>query len=298
MYSRTISVLLFSLILCSNLAAQNSGGNPPDGVVISLNGVVIAASVIVLICCFAVWNLRGRLAALAATVNNVRGTVDNVRGTVTALSATVDNVRDGVAALHDRITQRATAIDQAVAEVHGGVRQLTPQLQQAVTNVQGSVTQATAPLQHTLTNLQAALTQNVADIQQSLGQLARSDMTTSEIERVRENIGLMRSNVETVLALTWSRLMAGMPPFAPQIQSIDPRDAPLAGDRVTIEGRNFSSDCRVWFGTRQAQPEPDSTTTTRILVQAPASQPGEVDVCVQSPNGLMSAPHSFIYRAR
>jgi IPT/TIG domain len=234
-----------------------------------LAALIMAVVIIAVICGLAVLPRRKKLADLTATINNVRDTVAN---------------------LDQKITQCATTIDQAVAEVRDGVTQL----QQAVTNVQGSVTQATFPLQQILTTLQTALTQDVAAIQQSLGQLARSENTKSEFQRVRENIGLMRSTVETVLALTWSRLMPGMPPFAPQIQSIDPRDAPLVGGLVKIEGRNFSSDCRVWFGTRQAQPEPNSTIT-EIVARAPASQPGEVDVCVQSPNGLMSAPHSFTY---
>jgi hypothetical protein len=87
-----------------------------------------------------------------------------------------------------------------------------------------------------------------------------------------------------------SRLVPGVPPpYAPRIDLIDD---PNAKHDVAIHGRNFSANCVVWFGSDCAHPEPNSTANL-LHVRVPAGQSGKVDVCVQSPSGLVSAPYAF-----
>jgi hypothetical protein len=89
-----------------------------------------------------------------------------------------------------------------------------------------------------------------------------------------------------------SRLPPGTPPaFGPQITSIgQPNDRNV----VAIHGRNFAEDCRVWFGPKVAQQEPGGNANV-IYVTLPSGQSGDVDVCVQCSNGLISPRSPFTY---
>ena len=133
----------------------------------------------------------------------------------------------------------------------------------------------------------------------SLGQPAQEPDVAQALTQVQatlnqalQEIALIKGASETVLSQAWSRLAPGMPPpFAPQIAAIGQAHA---DGTVGITGRNFSPDCRVWFGVRDAQPEPGATANL-LRVHPPAGQSGTVDVCIQSPSGLLSASRSWVY---
>jgi hypothetical protein len=182
-------------------------------------------------------------------------------------------------------------------------------LRNAITDIRNALGAPAAP--NTLAGVVSAIQTTVGQIQnavgtpqggttvvQSLGQPAQAVQVTQALTQLQtslnqalQEIALMKSASDTVLAQAWNRLSPGMPPpFAPQITSIS---APH-GQHVTIEGRNFSADCRVWFGVRDCQPE-GGATANHLRVRVPEGQSGSVDVCVQSANGLTSAPRSFTY---
>lgn len=93
-----------------------------------------------------------------------------------------------------------------------------------------------------------------------------------------------------------ARLASGLPPpYAPKITSIV--HTHHHSDMVEIHGRNFSTDCVVRFGSIDAHPEAGSTANV-IHVRIPPGQSGDVDVCVESPNRVVSASCPFTYPKR
>lgn len=165
----------------------------------------------------------------------------------------------------------------------------------AVKDVADQTNATIGQVQQALNDFRANTAQSVNTIQQTLPDLARKDVVNAMLDQLKQEIGNLKSANEVVLGLAWSRLTTGVPPFAPQITSLAPDKVGIGGgELVVIQGQNLSPDCRVWFGPKVVQPEPDSSLN-KINVKAPPSDAGVVNVSVQSPNGLISAPHSFTY---
>lgn len=114
---------------------------------------------------------------------------------------------------------------------------------------------------------------------------------------LREDIVGIRQSQEPILALAVNRLAsASQFPFAPQVGNVTPAGGKYAGGtRVQIQGRNFSPDAQVWFGGTSAQVLPTSNTI-QLDVVAPPGGPGDVDIYIVNPNGMMSQQRSVRYR--
>ncbi len=118
----------------------------------------------------------------------------------------------------------------------------------------------------------------------------------SRITDLRQDIAAVRQGQEPLVASALNSLTRGTQvPFAPQIVEIEPkRGSQRGGTRVVIHGRNFTPDTQVWFGGADAQVQGGSTTS-RLVVVAPPSGLGQVDVCVINLNGMMSSQRAARY---
>jgi Sec-independent protein translocase protein TatA len=200
----------------------------------------------------------------------IPGKLQEMQKSLTDLTGTIGHIKDKVNQIHTALG--APAANTTVA---GNIQTLqtavgTPQAGATVVQTIGQAAQA------------AAVTQALTQLQTTLNQAL-------------QEIALVRGTSDVVLTQAWNRLAPGLPPpFAPRIDRIG---TPGANGLATIDGRNFTQDCRIWFGVRDARPEPGATAN-RMNVRPPAGQSGTVDVCVQSTNGLVSSPSSFTYPAQ
>lgn len=265
--SRTAYSLLFLLLSGGAITAQQTttaipAASPSGALVISWGGLV-AICIAVLVACF------GVILVMAGKRKELASKID---GLGTSLSTFRDN-----------------DLRSAIGRIESSV--------QAVKGVADQTSATVGQVQQALNDFQANVIQSVNTIQQTLPDLARRDVVNAMFDQLKQEIANLKSANEVVLGLAWSRLTTGVPPFAPQITSLTPDKVGTAGGEiVVIQGQNLSPDCRVWFGPKVAQPEPDSSLN-KINVKAPPSQAGVVNVSVQSPNGLISAPHNFTYGA-
>jgi hypothetical protein len=178
--------------------------------------------------------------------------------------------------LRGPITELRAAVDTLRQQVGTG---------QQMTDIRTDLTARAAEIQ----NIQTTATQCSNDIKKC----AKSDDLERSVRQLQQEISLLKRANE--IALAWNRTMPP-PPFAPQVTSVTPAEDHVSGGAaVVIKGRNLSSDGRVWFGVKEAQVDAKTSNANELHVTAPASLEGEVDVCVQSLNGLMSAAVSFKY---
>lgn len=265
LHSRTAYSLFLLVLSGGALTAQQrdagvSAANPSGALVISWAGLVVICIAALVVCFGVILVMVGKRKELANKID--------------ALAASLSAFRDN--------------------DVRPAIGRIEPSVQ-AVKGVVDQTNVTVGQVQQSLNDFRANITQSVNTIQQTLPDLARRDVVNAMFDQLKQEIGNLKSANEVVLGLAWSRLTTGVPPFAPQISSLAPDKVGTGGgELVVIQGQNLSPDCRVWFGPKAVQPEPDSSLN-KITVKTPPSDAGVVNVSVQSPNGLLSAPHSFTY---
>ncbi|HVR75050.1 MAG TPA: CotH kinase family protein, partial [Planctomycetota bacterium] len=80
-------------------------------------------------------------------------------------------------------------------------------------------------------------------------------------------------------------------PVPPVIEGVTPSSL-IEGELIAITGRNFKDGLKVWFGAVEAVDIAlDPANSTRLAAVVPAGLPlGDVELTIQSPNGMTSAP--------